>query len=60
MKTGAEVEQTSSPEDISIIYKNKAKSDREGEQLYDIPYRWNLKWNDTNELTYKTERDTQT
>ena len=43
MKTGAEVEQTSSPEDISVIYKNKAKSDREGEQLYDIPYRWNLK-----------------
>ena len=43
MKTGAEVEQTSSPEDISVIYKNKAKSDRVGEQLYDIAYRWNLK-----------------
>ena len=24
----------------------------------DIPYKWNLKRNDTNELTYKTERDT--
>ena len=27
--------------------------------LYDIPYMWNLKRNDTNELTYKTERDSQ-
>ena len=27
---------------------------------YDIPYMWNLKRNDTNELTYKTERDSQT
>ena len=26
---------------------------------YDIPYMWNLKRNDTNELTYKTERDSQ-
>ena len=33
------------------------KSDRKGEILYDIPYMWNLKRNDTNELTYKTERD---
>ena len=30
---------------------------REGEILYDIPYMWNLKRNDTNELTSKTERD---
>ena len=36
------------------------KSDREGEMLYDIPYRWNLKRNDTNELTYKTERESKT
>ena len=27
---------------------------------YDLPYMWNLKRNDTNELTYKTERDSQT
>ena len=32
-----------------------SKSDR-GEILYDIPYIWNLRRNDTNELTYKTER----
>ena len=25
--------------------------------MYDIPYMWNLKRNDTNELIYKTERD---
>ena len=32
------------------------KSDREGEISYDIPYIWNLKRNDINELTYKTYR----
>ena len=28
-----------------------------GEVSYDIPYMWNLKRNNTNKLTYKTERD---
>ena len=28
--------------------------------LYNIPYMWNLKRNDTNELTYKTEGDSET
>ena len=28
--------------------------------MYDIPTMWNLKRNDTNELTYKTETDLQT
>ena len=28
--------------------------------LYDIPYMWDLKRNDTNEFTYKTKRDSQT
>ena len=28
--------------------------------LGDIPYMWNLKRNDTHELIYKTERDSQT
>ena len=37
-----------------------SKSDREGEISYDIPYMWTLKRNDTSELTYKTERDSQT
>ena len=26
---------------------------------YDIPYLWNVRRNDTNELTYKTETDSQ-
>ena len=33
---------------------------REGEISYDIPYMWNLKRTDANELTYKAERDSQT
>ena len=37
-----------------------SKSDREGEISYGIPYMCNLKRNDTNELTYKIERDSQT
>ena len=36
-----------------------SKSDRERQILYDITYMWNLKY-DTNELTYKTEIDSQT
>ena len=36
------------------------KSDREGKISYDLPYMWNLKGNDRNEFTYKTERDSQT
>ena len=36
-----------------------SKSDRERQISCDIPYMWNLK-NDTNELTYKTEMDSQT
>ena len=35
-------------------------SQTEGEMSYDIPYMWNLKTNDTNELTYKRETDSQT
>ena len=36
------------------------ESDREREISYEILYMWNLKRNDTNELTYKTERDSKT
>ena len=36
-----------------------SKSDREGEILYDNPYKYNLRRND-NKLTYKTERHSQT
>ena len=38
-------------------HTERSKSDREGEISYDIPYMWTLERNDTNELTYKTERD---
>ena len=31
-----------------------------GEISYDTPCMWNLKSSETNELTYKTERDSQT
>ena len=34
-----------------------SKSDREGEIVYDISYMWNLKRNNTNELIYKTKRE---
>ena len=37
-----------------------SKLDREREISDDIPYMWNLKINDTNELTHKRERDSQT
>ena len=40
-----------------IIIKDFHKSDRERELLYEIPYMWNLKRNDTNKFTYKKERD---
>ena len=33
------------------VILNEVKSDREGEISYDIPFRWNLKRNYTNELT---------
>ena len=33
---------------------------REREIAYDIPYMWNLKRDDTNELIYKTETESQT
>ena len=36
-----------------------SKSDRERQISYDITYKWNLK-NDTNELIYKIEIDSQT
>ena len=36
-----------------------SKSDRGGIISYDIPYMWNLKRNDTNELIYRTETDSK-
>ena len=40
--------------DIGSVTLREVKSGR-GEISYDIPYMWNLKRNDTNELTYKTD-----
>ena len=37
-----------------------SESDRERPISNDIAYRWNLRRNDTNELIYKTETDSQT
>ena len=34
-----------------------SNSDREGEMSCDTPYMWNLNRNDTNERTYKRERE---
>ena len=42
------------------FHANWSKPDRERQISYDIAYMWNLKKNDTNELTYKTEIDPQT
>ena len=39
--------------DPEIVILSEVKT--EGEISYDILYIWNLKRNDTNELTYKTE-----
>ena len=34
-------------------------SKTEKEKYHDVPYMWNLKGNDTNEVIYKTETDSQ-
>ena len=44
------------PRDCHTGWSN---SDREGEIVFDIPCMKNLKRNDTNELIYKTETDSQ-
>ena len=36
----------------------RSKPDSEGEISHDIPYMWNLKRNDINKLTYKTDSQT--
>ena len=43
--------------DPESVILSEVKSDREGEIVYDIPYVWNLKRSDINELTYQTETD---
>ena len=41
----------------SVILSEVSQTEREE---YSTSYIWNLKINDTNELTYKTETDSQT
>ena len=43
---------------ITVILSEVSQTEKE--ILYDIAYIWNLKRNDTNELIYKTETDSQT
>ena len=43
---------------FTYFVRNLRLQDREREILYDIPYMWNLKRNDTNELT--KQKDSQT
>ena len=43
--------------DLEIVILSEV---RQKEKYHDIPYMWNLKMNDANELTYKTKRDSQT
>ena len=40
--------------DLEIGILSEVKSDKEGQISCDIPYRWNLKRNDTHKLIYKT------
>ena len=42
-----------------VCHTEWSKSDREKQISYDMSYIWNLK-NDTNELIYKVEIDSQT
>ena len=41
-------------------HTERSQSDREGEISHHIPPMWNLRKNGTNELTYKTEKESQT
>lgn len=43
--------------DLEINILSEVKSDSEGE-IYGIPYRWNLNWNDTNELIKAADSQT--
>ena len=45
------LEQTSVIEHLTLFGEELGESDREAEVSYGIPYMWNLKRNDTNELT---------
>ena len=48
------------PRDSRDYHTKWCKSDKERQISYDVTYVWNLKQNDTNELIYKTEIESQT
>ena len=45
--------------DLESVILGEVKSDREQETLYDIPYVWDLRRNDTNELTKQRLTDSE-
>ena len=45
--------------DLKIIILSEVRQTKERQISYNITYKWNLK-KDTNELTYKIERESQT
>ena len=46
--------------DLEIVIQSKVSHTEKQKYCIHIVYMWNLKGNDTNELTYKTERESQT
>ena len=44
---------------LEIVIWTEVSQERVGEIFYDTAYVWNLKWNDTNELTYETGTDSE-
>ena len=45
--------------DLEVVIPSEV-SQTEKEKYHNIPYIWNLKGNDTNELIFNTETDSQT
>ena len=44
---------------LEFVTNMNVSTFRKGDLSYDIPYTWNLTKNDANDLTYKTDRDSQ-
>ena len=46
--------------DLEMVILSEVSQTEKDKYHYDITYMWNLKRNDTNELIYETETDSQT